>query len=135
MILVAIGSNLSSRVGSPLATGQAAVREMGARGFSIRAISTWYETAPVPASDQPWYVNGVVRVDSTLSPHALLAVLHINIHIVRLAGESQEQHENKRLVSKVLAHTSCPRCVVWNLEKNQNFIISKLSGDWWSDPS
>ncbi len=52
------------------------MREMGARGFSIRAISTWYETAPVPASDQPWYVNGVVRVDSTLSPHALLAVLH-----------------------------------------------------------
>ncbi len=77
MILVAVGSNLPSRAGAPLATCQAAVREMAARGIAIRAISTWYETAPVPASDQPWYVNGVVRVETQLSPHNLLGLLHV----------------------------------------------------------
>jgi 2-amino-4-hydroxy-6-hydroxymethyldihydropteridine diphosphokinase len=43
---------------------------------SIRAISTWYETAPVPASEQPWFVNGVARIDTALSPPDLLALLH-----------------------------------------------------------
>jgi len=76
MILVALGSNLPSRAGPPLATCQAAVRELAVRGVAVRAISNWYETAPIPASDQPWFVNGVVRVETPLPPHDLLALLH-----------------------------------------------------------
>jgi 2-amino-4-hydroxy-6-hydroxymethyldihydropteridine diphosphokinase len=39
-------------------------------------VSPWYRTAPVPASDQPWYVNAVAEVASDLSADALLAELH-----------------------------------------------------------
>jgi 2-amino-4-hydroxy-6-hydroxymethyldihydropteridine diphosphokinase len=39
-------------------------------------MSPWYRTAPVPASDQPWYVNAVAEAVSDLPADALLAVLH-----------------------------------------------------------
>ena len=38
--------------------------------------SRWYESAPVPASDQPWFVNGVAAVETELSAADLLALLH-----------------------------------------------------------
>ena len=46
------------------------------RGLRMLARSPWYESAPVPASDQPWYVNGVVRVATALSPQEVLSQLH-----------------------------------------------------------
>ena len=49
---------------------------LAARGLAIRARSRWWESAPVPVSDQPWYVNGVVEVETALAPEALLALLH-----------------------------------------------------------
>ncbi|MDR3515655.1 MAG: 2-amino-4-hydroxy-6-hydroxymethyldihydropteridine diphosphokinase [Azospirillaceae bacterium] len=77
MVLVALGSNLGhAGFGSPLATCQAAVAALIERGTSVLALSRWYRTAPVPASDQPWYVNGVALVDSALGPDALLERLH-----------------------------------------------------------
>ncbi|MDD3444951.1 MAG: 2-amino-4-hydroxy-6-hydroxymethyldihydropteridine diphosphokinase [Zavarzinia sp.] len=42
----------------------------------IRAASRLWETAPVPVSDQPWYVNAVFRVETELSPTEMLAALH-----------------------------------------------------------
>jgi len=76
-ILVALGANLESeRFGSPRQTLEAALREMERRAIRVVRRSRWYESAPVPPSDQPWYVNGVVVVETGLGPEALLAVLH-----------------------------------------------------------
>ena len=36
--------------------------ELGRRGVAVLRVSPWYRTAPVPASDQPWYVNAVAEV-------------------------------------------------------------------------
>ena len=38
--------------------------------------SSWYRSAPLPASDQPWFVNGVAEVKTTLSAEELLQALH-----------------------------------------------------------
>ncbi len=38
--------------------------------------SRWYTSAPVPPSDQPWFVNGVALVATGLGPANLLATLH-----------------------------------------------------------
>ena len=46
------------------------------RGLRVLARSPWYESAPVPASDQPWYVNGVARVATALSASEVLLELH-----------------------------------------------------------
>jgi len=78
MILVAIGSNLPGPGGeTPRQTciaAAAAVR--GIPGISFAALSRWYRTAPVPASDQPDYCNGVMRLEGDPAPAALLAALH-----------------------------------------------------------
>lgn len=77
MIFIGIGANLPSRAhGSPRATCEAAIFEIEARGIRVVARSRWFTSAPVPPSDQPWYVNGVIGVETDLDPDALLKVLH-----------------------------------------------------------
>ncbi len=39
-------------------------------------VSRWYASAPVPASAQPSYVNGMVMLDGQADPASLLADLH-----------------------------------------------------------
>jgi 2-amino-4-hydroxy-6-hydroxymethyldihydropteridine diphosphokinase len=41
----------------------------------VVARSSWYRSTPVPPSDQPLFVNGVVQVVCALTPQALLAAL------------------------------------------------------------
>ena len=76
-ILVAIGSNLPDAAGNPsLAVCRRAALALGeVPGLRVAAVSRWYRPAPVPASDQPDYVNGVVALDGTIDPEALLAAL------------------------------------------------------------
>ena len=76
MILIAFGGNLDSpEHGAPRDTLAAALAVLAARGVRVVAQSRWYRTAPVPADDQPWYVNLVAQVETDLPPVALLAVL------------------------------------------------------------
>lgn len=77
-ILIGVGANLSSdRFGTPLEACEAALRELSAiSGVRVVARSRWFESEPVPVSDQPWFINGVARVETDLSPQALLDALH-----------------------------------------------------------
>ena len=76
MILIGLGANLPSpEHGPPQATLAAALEALGARGAKVLRRSPWYESAPVPPSGQPWYVNAVAEVESRLGPQALLAAL------------------------------------------------------------
>lgn len=54
----------------------AALLELGRRQVDVVRHSPWYRTAPVPVSDQPWYVNIVAEVATELPPDALLQTLH-----------------------------------------------------------
>jgi 2-amino-4-hydroxy-6-hydroxymethyldihydropteridine diphosphokinase len=77
LTLVAIGANLPGPAGSPLATCQAAAAALdGLPGLRLRALSRWWQTAPVPASDQPDYVNGVAMLWGGDTPEAVLGMLH-----------------------------------------------------------
>lgn len=77
MILIALGANLGRvGLGGPHATCLAALAQLETLGVEVQAVSRWYESAPVPASDQPWYVNAVARVNCTLDPTELLALMH-----------------------------------------------------------
>jgi len=76
-ILVAIGSNLPGPDGaSPLEICRRAAIAMDALpGLRLRGLSRWYRTAPVPASDQPDFVNGVAHLEGAIAPADLLAAL------------------------------------------------------------
>lgn len=76
MILIAIGANLPGCAGTPRDNCEAALVALGMSGVRVTKRSRWYRTPPWPPSDQPWYVNGVVAVETSLGPAELLAVMH-----------------------------------------------------------
>lgn len=76
MILIAVGANLPSAFGPPLVACRAALDRLEEKGVRLVARSPFYETAPVPVSDQPWYVNGVAIAETDLPAADLLALLH-----------------------------------------------------------
>jgi 2-amino-4-hydroxy-6-hydroxymethyldihydropteridine diphosphokinase len=91
MILLGLGSNLPSSAGPPLATIEAALAALQAAGVTLVARSRWYRTAPVPASDQPCFVNAVVRIETRLDPSELLGLLkRIELDFGRRRGVANE---------------------------------------------
>ncbi len=76
MAYIALGANLPSLAyGPPVRTLMAALVRLETLGPKVVARSKWYLSRPVPASDQPWFVNGVAAVETDLTPAALLALL------------------------------------------------------------
>lgn len=88
MILIGIGSNLAQPpAATPRETAEAAVAALPGIGMRVLALSDWYASEPVPASDQPWFVNGVARVASALEPPALLErMLALEAQLGRIRG-------------------------------------------------
>jgi len=76
-IFIGLGANLPhERYGSPRQTLEAALAELARRGIRTVRVSPWYRTAPIPASDQPWYENAVAELATVLAADALLGELH-----------------------------------------------------------
>ncbi|MFO0995204.1 MAG: 2-amino-4-hydroxy-6-hydroxymethyldihydropteridine diphosphokinase [Alphaproteobacteria bacterium] len=90
MILIGIGANLPTvRYGPPRAGCEAALAELGACGVRVIRRSRWYESAPVPLSDQPWFVNGVAAVETARAPRALLEALQaVEVRFGRVRAEA-----------------------------------------------
>ncbi|PWR21410.1 2-amino-4-hydroxy-6-hydroxymethyldihydropteridine diphosphokinase [Zavarzinia aquatilis] len=78
MIVIGLGANLPDSKGRPaIETLRAAISSLRvATWLDVIAVSRLWETAPVPISDQPWYVNAVLAAKSELSPVELLGNLH-----------------------------------------------------------
>ena len=75
MILIGIGANLPSpRHGPPRATCGAALESLEKAGLTIAARSRWYKSAPVPVSDQPWFVNAVAQIKTAMPPEDLMGL-------------------------------------------------------------
>jgi 2-amino-4-hydroxy-6-hydroxymethyldihydropteridine diphosphokinase len=88
LVLIALGANLPSDAGGPRNTCEAALTMMGEQAITVDRRSRWYRSAPVPASSQPWFVNGVVSVTTALAADALLTrLLDIEMRLGRTRGE------------------------------------------------
>jgi 2-amino-4-hydroxy-6-hydroxymethyldihydropteridine diphosphokinase len=89
VILIGIGSNLAAPPAkTPLETAQAALPALAAPHLLPFACSSWYESAPVPVSDQPWFVNAVTVIATELEPAALLGrMLGVEYRFGRVRGE------------------------------------------------
>ena len=75
MILIAIGSNLrSDAFGDPMKNCLTAI-EFLEKKFEIEKVSNFYETEPIPKSNQAMYVNGVVSVKTNFLPKKILSEL------------------------------------------------------------
>jgi len=103
MILVALGSNLVSvEFGSSQELLETSIETLKNKGIYVVGRSSWYRSAPVPASDQPWFVNGVIEVATSLPPEDLLAVLHeVEAEYGRIR---QRRNESRTLDLDLLAY-------------------------------
>jgi 2-amino-4-hydroxy-6-hydroxymethyldihydropteridine diphosphokinase len=67
---ISVGSNIGDKVAN-CRRGVEALR--AAEGVRITAQSRIYRTEPVDFTDQDWFVNYVIRVETSLDPFALLS--------------------------------------------------------------
>lgn len=74
--LVALGANLPSALGGPLATLEAAITRIAAAGLIVIARSAWYRTPAVPAGAGPDFINGAIALEGEIDPDQLLVILH-----------------------------------------------------------
>lgn len=77
LIVVALGGNQPGSLGSPISVLTAARDSLAAQGLPVILQSGWWRSAAWPDPRDPEYINGIVIVDTTLSPEEVLATLHV----------------------------------------------------------
>jgi 2-amino-4-hydroxy-6-hydroxymethyldihydropteridine diphosphokinase len=88
-IFIGLGANLPSPAGEPPATIAAAMAEFARLGVAVRRRSRLWRSAPVPPSDQPWYINAVAEVATSLTAPKLLELLQkVERKFGRVRGET-----------------------------------------------
>jgi len=75
MIIIGLGANLPSPAGPPRASCEAALDRLSRLGAETVRVSRFYRSAPVPASDQPDFVNAVAELATEMTPESLLRTL------------------------------------------------------------
>ena len=101
MIYIGIGANLPGLDGrSPMQTCLYAIGLLDRLpGMRLVRTSNWYRTTPIPASDQPEYINAVVALqaepETPIDPELLLARL---MSIERTCGRTRAEPNAARVL-------------------------------------
>jgi 2-amino-4-hydroxy-6-hydroxymethyldihydropteridine diphosphokinase len=74
-VLIALGSNLGGEFGSSKALLASALEGFPALGLNVVQCSSWWRSASWPDPSHPDYLNGVVLVETALSPEEVLQAL------------------------------------------------------------
>jgi len=112
VILIGIGGNLeSARFGPPRDTLSAALTALKEKRVRILTRSGWYRTEPVPRSDQPWFINGVVSLATELGAQDLLMVLQAT----------------ERQFGRVRGETNAPRILDLDILDYQGEVMNATS--------
>ncbi len=70
-VYISLGSNVGDRAMHILG----AVAALDAAGIHVQQLSSLYETAPVDAPPQAWFLNAVVEAETDLLPRAVLRAI------------------------------------------------------------
>jgi len=89
-VYLSLGSNLGDRA----ANLRAAIDRVGAVG-KVAAVSSFYETEPVEFTEQPWFLNCVVKLETEKMPKQLLAAL---LDIERQMGRHRDRTKGPRII-------------------------------------
>ncbi len=90
-VYLALGSNLGDR----RANLASALERLATADLRIVRVSSIYETAPRDVLDQPWFLNQVVEVETSLFPRQLLARTQ---KIERALGRKRAQPKGPRVI-------------------------------------
>jgi 2-amino-4-hydroxy-6-hydroxymethyldihydropteridine diphosphokinase len=75
-VLIALGSSLGGRFGSPAAAVAAGISSLSDAGFKIVARSSPWRSKSWPDPTLPDYINALAIVETALGPAEALALLH-----------------------------------------------------------
>ncbi len=89
---IGIGSNLGDRVANCRQAIEAIAAE---KENKIVACSPFYLTEPVGKKDQNWFVNAVILVETTLSPHRLMEFL---MNVEKNMGRERKERWGPRII-------------------------------------
>lgn len=76
MIVIALGANLPTVLGSPMDTLAESLRVMPAMGIEIVRRSSWYRTPAITPYSQPSFINAVAIIETAHEAAGLLGILH-----------------------------------------------------------
>ncbi len=87
-MVVALGGNIPGAYSDSPTLLEAALAAFPVEGLTVKARSSWWRSAAWPDPTAPAYTNGVVLVETALSPRAVLEALgRIEQRFGRLRGE------------------------------------------------
>ena len=86
---IALGSNLGERKQNILA----ALNYMEQSGLKVLAVSSLLETEPYGVTDQPFFINAAVKIETELAAHDLLRLL---LAIELKMGRVRKRHWGER---------------------------------------
>ena len=91
MIYIGNGSNLKGKKNeTPLENCKKALEELSEE-LNICKVSSWYKSEPIPISNQPWFINGVVEIQTNKSSLDLLDfILNIEENFGRIRKKRNE---------------------------------------------
>jgi 2-amino-4-hydroxy-6-hydroxymethyldihydropteridine diphosphokinase len=89
-VYLSIGSNVGDRE----AHLREAITRMGVEG-RLLAVSSMYETEPVEFTDQPWFLNCAIAIETSETPEKLVAAL---LRIEREMGRKRTQKKGPRTI-------------------------------------
>jgi 2-amino-4-hydroxy-6-hydroxymethyldihydropteridine diphosphokinase len=75
MIIISLGSNVTSRWGNPASTILHAFRHLESEGVAVLRRSALYITTPLGQAEQPNFVNAAALVSTSKPPTALLLLM------------------------------------------------------------
>jgi 2-amino-4-hydroxy-6-hydroxymethyldihydropteridine diphosphokinase len=86
--------SLGSNIGDREANLRQAIRRLSDLG-TVSKVSSFYETEPVEFTDQPWFLNCAVELQTQLAPNELLSGM---LQIERAMGRERVQPKGPRIV-------------------------------------
>jgi 2-amino-4-hydroxy-6-hydroxymethyldihydropteridine diphosphokinase len=87
---LSLGSNIGNRE-AQLRKAQQRLAKLG----RITHVSSFYETEPVEFTDQPWFLNAALALETNLTPHELM---HSILQIEREMGRERLQKKGPRTI-------------------------------------
>jgi 2-amino-4-hydroxy-6-hydroxymethyldihydropteridine diphosphokinase len=87
---LSLGSNLGDREGHL----RDAISRLGSEG-RVAAVSSFYETAPVEVTAQPWFLNCAIALETRKTPEVLMASI---LRIEQGMGRKREQKKGPRTI-------------------------------------
>lgn len=88
IVYLSLGSNVGDREGHL----REAIRRLETVGRVV-ALSSFYETEPVEFTDQEWFLNCAVALETEMEPEELMTAL---LHIEREMGRQRTQNKGPR---------------------------------------